>query len=135
MELKYCCPVLRALTFSQFLSLFRAFYHFFSILHIKRSYTVKKIGASLFLTFYHFLSILHMKLSYIYYSHARLMSAAYLPTIGRIFAIYPAYFRHMSAIYIISAIPNRQFFQIWDGSQIIINNVMSYPLYITRSSG
>ena len=43
------------------------FSHFFPILHIKRSYTVKKIGASLFLTFYHFLSILHMKLSYIYY--------------------------------------------------------------------
>ena len=38
MELKYCCPVLRALTFSQFLSLFRTFYHFFSILHMKLSY-------------------------------------------------------------------------------------------------
>ena len=33
------------------------FSHFFPILHIKRSYTVKKIGASLFLTFYHFLPL------------------------------------------------------------------------------
>ena len=56
------------------------FSHFFPILHIKRSYTVKKIGASLFLTFSYFLPILRMKLSYIYYSsvNARVQVSAML---------------------------------------------------------
>ena len=54
------------------------FSHFFPILHIKRSYTVKKIGASLFLTFYHFFPILHIKRSYIYYSPVSIYVSIYI---------------------------------------------------------
>ena len=61
-------PLLSGATGADFFPICPNFSHFFPILHIKRSYTVKKIGASLFLTFYHFFPILHIKRSYIYYS-------------------------------------------------------------------
>ena len=77
MELKYCCPVLRALPDasrrSQLAKIhMRGFIYFHMRSFMWRaSYTVKKIGASLFLplfpTFSHFLPILHIKVSYIYY--------------------------------------------------------------------
>ena len=44
-------------TGADFFPIFPNFSHFFPILHIKRSYTVKKIGVSLFIAFYHFLSL------------------------------------------------------------------------------